>query len=78
MGNLTDAERATEPHEAYPRSKRVRHAIWFLREMSRRGSIAFEGTKSALIARTYRLEVQLVKRIKAKFRNELSFQESGK
>ena len=67
------------PHaKAYSRGRRVRNAFWFVREMSKLGSEKFERTKSAMIARTYNLETDLVKRIKARFRNELSFSEGGK
>jgi hypothetical protein len=63
---------------AYPRRRRVRDAIRHLRRMSGLGSQAFENTKSKEIARSYRIEVRLVRKIKAKFRNELSFNEGGK
>ncbi len=63
---------------AYPRGKRIRHAYWFLREMLKRGPGPFEQTKSARVAETYNLETQLIKRIKARFRNELSFAPEGK
>jgi hypothetical protein len=65
------------PATAYPRGKRIRHAFWFLREMSKMGD-AFERTISRHIANTYGIETELVKRIKARFRNELSFGECGK
>lgn len=78
MGNLTDDERPAPPFIAYPRGKRVRHAFWFIRRQAGEGSHALEQTKAARVADTYGLETNLIKRIKARFRNELSFQEGGK
>ena len=60
---------------AYPRSKRVRHAMWFIGEMSTLGPRKFEATKSRHVAATYGLEEQLIKRMKARKRTELSFGE---
>lgn len=68
--------RITPAHIAYSRLRRVRHAVWFIREMSKRAE--FEGTKSLHVGRTYGLEPSLIKRLKAKYRNELSFPEGGK
>jgi hypothetical protein len=74
-------ERGIPPELAYPRWRRVRHVFWFAKEASRRGSTYFERSKSREVARTYGLfldgkpDERLVKRIKAKFRNELSFTE---
>jgi len=64
--------------KAYPRGKRVRHAYWFIREMSRRWPHMFERTVSRHVAETYGLEPNLIKKIKARFRNELSFIGEGK
>jgi hypothetical protein len=75
------AERAlsiTPHHKAYSRFRRLKNALWFIREMSKRGSTEFEGTKSLHVGKTYGLEQSLIKRLKAKFRNELSFPEGGK
>lgn len=73
-----DSRILAEVARAYPRGRRVRHAFWFIREMSRRGSREFEATKSAHVGPTYGLEPSLIKRIKARFRNELSFSSEGK
>ena len=60
---------------SYTRLRRVKHVFWFFREMVNEGPIAFEKTVSRHIARTFGLETETVKRIKARFRNELSFGE---
>jgi hypothetical protein len=78
MGNLTDAERPLSPMVAYPRGQRVRHAFRFIRDCAREGSVQLERTKARFVADTYGLETNLIKRIKARFRNELSFTEGGK
>lgn len=78
MGNLTDAERPVPPLRAYPRSRRVRHAFWFIRNRAREGSAQLERTKARFVADTYGLETNLIKKIKARFRNELSFNGEGK
>jgi hypothetical protein len=75
MGNMTPSERPVPGPLAYPRGKRVRHAFWFLREMAKRGPDRFERTIARRIAETYRPETALIKRMKARFRNELSFGE---
>lgn len=63
----------------YTRLRRVIHAFRFIRNRARVGSAAMERTKSRFVANTYGIETELVKRIKARFRNELSFgEESGK
>jgi hypothetical protein len=63
---------------AYSRGRRVRDAFRFIRDRSREGSASLEGTKAKFVAQTYGIETNLVKRIKARFRNELSFNEGGK
>lgn len=63
---------------AYPRGRRVRDAFKFVRTMSQLGSEKFERTKARFVAQTYGIETELVKRIKARFRNELSFSDGGK
>jgi hypothetical protein len=74
-------ERPTPPAQAYPRGRRVRDAFRFIKTMAGRGSESLERTKSREVARTFGLFINgqpdagLVKRIKAKFRNELSFGE---
>jgi hypothetical protein len=62
----------------YTRTRRVKDAFRFLRHMASQGPEAFERTQSRHIGPTYGIEVDLVKRIKARFRNELSFQGEGK
>lgn len=63
------------PELAYPRGRRVRHAFWFIRRQARISGEAMERTKARFVAMTYGVEESLVKRIKARFRNELSFSE---
>lgn len=63
---------------AYPRGRRVRDAFRFIRDRAREGSFQLERTKARFVAQTYGLETNLIKRMKAKFRNELSFSEGGK
>lgn len=63
---------------AYPRGKRVRDAFRFIRDRARTGSAELERTKARFVAQTYGLETNLIKKIKARFRNELSFSEGGK
>ena len=75
---MANRELAEMLERAYPRRRRVRDVIRFIRKMSKLQPNKFELTKSAFIARTYNIEVALVKRIKAKFRNELTFEEGGK
>jgi len=61
---------------SYTRLRRVIHAYRFIRDMARVGQL--EKTQSRFVANTYGLEVELVKRMKARFRNELSFSGEGK
>lgn len=68
-------ERGLPPHIAYPFMRRVRNALWFIRTMAERGSDALERTQSKRVAETYGLTTAIIKRIKAKYRNELSFSE---
>lgn len=57
---------------------RVKRVFWFFSELVKDGPIVFERSKSAHIAKTFQLETELVKRIKARFRCELSFGGDGK
>lgn len=57
------------------RLARVKYAFRFIRGQSRKGSDALERTKARFVGQTYGVEPELVKRIKARFRNELSFGE---
>lgn len=63
---------------AYPRGRRVRDAFRFIRDRARLGSGPLERTKAKFIADTYGLETALIKKMKARFRNELSFSDGGK
>jgi hypothetical protein len=63
---------------AYTPLMRAKHVFRFFRTMVELGPKAFEATKSAHVGRTYGLPTETVKRIKARFRNELSFEETGK
>lgn len=67
------------------RLRRVLYAFRFIRNQARHGSAALEATVSRRVAETYglrlpdgALDANLVKRIKARFRNELSFNGDGK
>ena len=60
------------------RLRRVIYAFRFIRDQARVGPEAMERTKSKFVANTYGIETELVKRIKARFRNELSFGGEGK
>lgn len=62
------------PHaQAYSRFRRVKDAYRHIRNQARISGEAMERTKAAFVANTYGVETALVKRIKARFRNELSF-----
>lgn len=60
------------------RLRRVIYAFRFIRNQARVSPDAMERTKSRFVANTYGVEVELVKRMKARFRNELSFGGEGK
>jgi len=60
------------------RLQRVKYTFRFIRDRAREGSAALEATKSKHVGQTYGVEAELVKRIKARFRNELSFSGEGK
>lgn len=58
----------------YSRLRRVIYAYRFIRNQARHGSAALESTISRRVSDTYGLnDTELVKRMKARFRNELSF-----
>lgn len=54
---------------------RVKYAFRFIRGQARQGPDALERTKAKHVAATYGVSTEIVKRIKARFRNELSFGE---
>ena len=56
---------------AYSRMRRAKYVFRFFRTMVALGPKAFEETKSFHVSRTYGLPVDVVKRIKAKFRREI-------
>jgi len=60
------------------RLRRVIYAFRFIRNQARKSSAALETTVSRHVARTYGVEEALVKKIKRRFRNELSFGGEGK
>ena len=60
------------------RLRRVIYAFRFIRDRARVSPAAMERTQSRFVANTYGIETALVKRIKARFRNELSFSGEGK
>jgi hypothetical protein len=62
----------------YSDLRRLRRAYWFIKTMAAEGSASLERTQSKHVAQTYGLDQATVKRIKARFRNELSFGGEGK
>ena len=62
----------------YTTFRRLRRAYWFIKTMAAEGSASLERTQSKHVAKTYGLDQALIKRIKARFRNELSFGSDGK
>jgi hypothetical protein len=68
----------TPHHIAYGKLRRVKDAFKFIRDRAREGSASLERTKARFVAITYGVPVETVKRIKARFRNELSFSSEGK
>jgi hypothetical protein len=60
------------------RLQRVKYAYSFIRFMAKNRPHLFERTVSRFVAQTYGLETELVKRMKARFRCELSFAGDGK
>lgn len=73
MSNNRTPERPVPHATAYCRRRRIRTALRFIRAMARRGSEALERTKARHVGPTYGIEPETVKRMKAKYRNELSF-----
>lgn len=61
--------------DPYTRTRRIRDALKFIRFMARERPALFERTKAARVGQTYGLDTDLVKRMKAKYRCELSFGE---
>jgi hypothetical protein len=67
------------PSQAYSRLRRVKDAFAFIKGRAASGPGELERTQSKHVSQTYGLnDVELVKRIKARFRNELSFSGDGK
>ena len=66
------------PAEAYPRGRRVRNAMRFIKHMALKGPLQFELTKARHVAATYGLDEQLIKKMKAKYRNEFCTGSNGK
>lgn len=58
---------------AYSPMKRAKLVFKFFKTMIALGPQAFEATKSSHIGKTYGLPETTVRKIKARFRNELSF-----
>jgi hypothetical protein len=74
MTHHTDMQRIGK---AYSRLRRAKDAFRFIRDRAREGSHALERTQARFVAITYGVPVETVRRIKARFRNELSFTEAG-
>ena len=75
---LSPDGRPLPPAKAYSRLRRAKDSFRFIRNMARQGSQRLEGTQSRFVALTYGIPAETVKRIKARFRNELSFSDGGK
>jgi hypothetical protein len=58
--------------------RRMKTAYRFIRSMADRGPEYLERTQSRHVGPTYGLPPSLIKQMKAKFRNELSFGGEGK
>lgn len=69
------AHPTTPPSVAYSRLRRVKDAYRFIQRRAAISPAALERTQSKHVAATFGVEVELVKKIKARFRNELSFGE---
>lgn len=69
--------RITPHHIAYSKLRRAKDVFKFIRRQAREGSASLERTKARFVAITYGVPIETVKRIKARFRNELSFPEAG-
>jgi hypothetical protein len=54
------------------------HAFRFIKSMAAIGAFELERTQSKHVAATYGIETAVVKAMKARFRNELSFSGDGK
>lgn len=61
------------PEKAYPPFRRLKDAMKFIRHMRDIGKL--EVPKSRFVGPTYGLNPEIIKRIKARHRNELSFSE---
>jgi hypothetical protein len=61
--------------KAYSRFRRIRTAYRAVKLCAAHSLCALERTQSRHLGPTYGIEPELVKRIKQKFRNELSFSE---
>ena len=76
MARMTSrAHPVTPPSVAYSRFRRVKDAYRFIQRRAALSPDAMERTQSKHVAATFGVEVALIKRIKARFRNELSFGE---
>jgi hypothetical protein len=75
MSFSATVNRPLDPNRAYSRLRRVIDAFKFIRWSAEQGPVELERTKSRHVGATYGVEAELVKRIKARFRNELSFGE---
>lgn len=53
---------------AYSRFRKLRRTFWFFSEFLKRWPAEFEATQSRHIAKTNQLEIETVKKIKARFR----------
>lgn len=75
---MAETARLIDHRAFYTRLRRVKDAFRFIRSRALVSPEAMERTKAARVAQTYGIETELVKRMKARFRNELSFIGEGK
>lgn len=73
MNNNRTPERGVPPEKAYPPFRRLKNALWFIKTMKERGQL--EVPISRHVGPTYGLSPEVIKRIKRRHRNELSFSE---
>ena len=78
MSSNATGWQTVHPERAYTRLRRVIHAFAFIKAMAALGPDSLERTKSKHVGPTYGVEPDLIKKIKARFRNELSFGGDGK
>lgn len=72
------ADRPTPHHIAYSRLRRAKTLFRVVRQLAALGPAVFERSKSAHLGPTYGLDPSTARKVKARYRNELSFGGDGK